>query len=158
MNTVIKIGLLATTVLSGVALANQYKTSTTNQTAIYTSDGAATQAEAAEMATSYIESLQNLDAFELSQKLPTPHRRIDKRSMELNATEVEVVSEQAEDGSTAHVAKVTINYSYDYRNRKGRSSGGGSASSASVSEPPQVSTPDTSGSDTPSTDFTDAPQ
>jgi hypothetical protein len=95
-----------------------------------------------------------LSAIELSQKLPTPHRRVDKRSLGLDSTEVEVVSQQNDDGSTNYFGQVVVKYSYEYRSSKGSRSGGASAASVSAAdEESSVSTPDSGSGSSPDTDL-----
>lgn len=154
MKTLINVGLLITIAISGAAMADQYRTSNTHQSALYTSDSASSEAEAVNMANSYADSLQNMSAIELSQKLPTPHRRVDKRSLGLDSTEVEVVSQQNDDGSTDYFGQVVVKYSYEYRTSKGNRSGGASSASVSAAdEESSVSTPDSGSGSTPDTDL-----
>ncbi|ORT50526.1 hypothetical protein ST37_11755 [Vibrio sp. qd031] len=103
--------LLSTSVFA----ANQYKDVTTNQTAQYVTDAVSTQAEAEALANGFVTELDGKNNFELSQQLPTPHLRMDKRSMEVTDTELSFVTEEAADGSLNYRAVVDVDYTYNYR-------------------------------------------
>jgi hypothetical protein len=110
------ITLAAALLLSTSAFAaTQYKDVTTHQTAQYVTDAVSTHAEAEELATNFVTELDSKDNFELSQQLPTPHLRMDKRSMEVTDTELSFVTEEADDGSVNYRAVVDVDYSYNYR-------------------------------------------
>jgi alpha-acetolactate decarboxylase len=112
--------LIGTTAMStSVMAATQYKDVTTNQTAQYVTDAVSSQAEAEALAANFVSNLEQKDNFELSQQLPTPHLRMDKRSMEVTDTELSVVTEEAQDGSIEYRAVVDVDYSYNYRSDKG---------------------------------------
>jgi hypothetical protein len=114
------ITLAAVLLLSTSAMAaTQYKDVTTNQSAQYLTDAVSTQAEAEALATNFVTELDNKDSFELSQQLPTPHLRMDKRSMEVTDTELSFVTEEAADGSVNYRAVVDVDYNYSYRAKKG---------------------------------------
>jgi hypothetical protein len=114
------ITLAAALLLSTSALAaTQYKDVSTNQTARYLTDAVSTQADAEALATTFVSELEEKSNFELSQQLPTPHLRMDKRSMEVTDTELSVVTEEAEDGTVNYRAVVDVDYSYNYRTSKG---------------------------------------
>jgi hypothetical protein len=111
--------ILATTLLmSSAVFAAEMKSVQTNQNAIFMSDLVATQAEAAAIGAAYIDKLNATNNIALVQSLPTPHQKIDRRSMSLDSTEMEVLSEKADDGSTEYFAQVEIGYSYTYRDEK----------------------------------------
>jgi hypothetical protein len=113
------ITLAAALLLSTSAFAaTQYKDVTTNQTVQYVTDAVSTQAEAESLATNFVTELEAKNSLELSQQLPTPHLRMDKRSMEVSDTELSVVAEEAEDGSVSYRAVVDVDYNYSYRSAK----------------------------------------
>ena len=105
-------------ILPTMAMATQYNTSNTNQSAIYKSDMVSTSQEAMEIGNSYIENLENSNTFELSQKLPTPHLRIDKRSVSLTGTEIKIKEEVNDSGESEFYAEVDVDYNYSYKSKK----------------------------------------
>ncbi len=114
------IALTTALLLSSTAAiaGTSYKDVSTNQQAQYVTEYASTQAEAEQMGNEFIAELNGSSNFELSQKLPTPHSRMDKRSMELTDTELNIISEEAADGTVSYRAVVDVDYSYDYRAEK----------------------------------------
>jgi hypothetical protein len=110
--------LLTALLTSSAAFASDMKSVDTHQNAIYMSDPVTTAAEAESLGLAYIEKLSNIEGIDLAQSLPTPHRKIDRRSMSLDSTEMEVLSEEADDGSIEYFAQVEIGYSYTYRSEK----------------------------------------
>jgi hypothetical protein len=114
------ITLTAAILLSTSAMAaTQYKDVSTNQTAQYLTSAVSTQAEAEVLATNFVSELNNKNSFELSQQLPTPHLRMDKRSMAVTDTELSIVTEDAADGTVSYRAVVDVDYTYSYRAKKG---------------------------------------
>ncbi len=113
------IALASVLLLSTSAMAaTQYKDVTTHQHAQYVTDFASTQAEAEQLGNAFIDDISAKNNFELSQKLPTPHLKMDKRSMELDGTELNVIADEAEDGTVSYRAIVDVDYSYTYRAAK----------------------------------------
>jgi hypothetical protein len=104
--------------MSSAAFAGEFESIQTNQNAIFISDAVASQAEAESLGAAYIEKLSATKNIDLAQSLPTPHRKIDRRSMSLDSTAMEVISEDAKDGSVNYFAQVEIGYSYTYRSEK----------------------------------------
>ncbi|ORT49474.1 hypothetical protein ST37_13835 [Vibrio sp. qd031] len=110
--------LSAALLMSSAAFAGEMESIHTNQNAIFMSDAVATQAEAETLGAAYIEKLSATRDIDLAQSLPTPHRKIDRRSMSLDSTEMNVISEEADDGTMEYFAQVEIGYSYSYRDEK----------------------------------------
>jgi hypothetical protein len=110
--------LSAALLMSTAAIGAEMKSVQTNQNAIFMSDPVSTQAEAEALGLAYIDTLNATKNVALAQRLPTPHQKIDRRSMNLDSTEMEVVSEEADDGSVNYFAQVEIGYSYTYRDEK----------------------------------------
>jgi hypothetical protein len=101
--------------MSATALASsQYKDVSTNQSARFITEGVASQQEAEALANRFVDELDSKSQFELSQQLPTPHRRMDKRSMEVTDTELSFVTEESVDG-IKYRAVVDVDYTYQYR-------------------------------------------
>ncbi len=99
-------------------MATQYEDAHTKQNAIFMTDSVASEAEAQALGAAYIEDLNNASAVALGQKLPTPHLRIDRRSMEIDKTSMEVMTEPDASGNTRYYAQVVVGYSYTYRDAR----------------------------------------
>ncbi len=115
--------LIGTALLLGSssAFASQYKDVSTDQYAIFMSDVVASEAEAVALGTQYIKGLNEATPFELSQRLPTPHLKVIKRTFEIDSAAMEVKTDVSADGTLGYFAEVSINYSYDYKgDRAGR--------------------------------------
>jgi hypothetical protein len=107
--TIAAVALMST---SAVA-ATSYRTEATTQHATYVSDAVTTQAEAKAVAEAYIASLQDKNGMELSQGLPTPHSRINTRSLDVVSSDWAVVKTNNE-----YKAKVDVTYTYEYRSER----------------------------------------
>lgn len=111
--------ILTTIVLLPTAvMAGQYKTVNTNQSAIFKSDLVLSLEKAEVIGNNFIQELRGSDTFELSQRLPTPHIRIDKRSVELKGTELSIKEQLREDGTLGYYSEVAIDYKYSYKTEK----------------------------------------
>jgi hypothetical protein len=105
------IAIAAVTFMSASAVAaTSYRTAETTQHATYISEAVASQSEAQKAAEAYIAKLQIQNGMELSQGLPTPHSRINTRSLDLVGTDWAVVESNGQ-----YKAKVDVAYSYEYR-------------------------------------------
>ncbi|ORT50529.1 hypothetical protein ST37_11775 [Vibrio sp. qd031] len=110
------IALSAALLVSTTAFASgQYKDVSTNQSARFITEGVSSQEEAQALASTFVDDLDSKSNIELSQQLPTPHLRMDKRSMEVTDTELSFITEEATDGSTTYRAVVDVDYTYNYR-------------------------------------------
>lgn len=112
MRILIAIAAIALMGTSAVA-ATSYRTEDTTQRAIFVSDAVATQAQAKAVAEAYIAQLKSKNGMELSQGLPTPHSRINTRSLKLVDTDWAVVH-----ASGQYKAKVDVKYTYEYRSAR----------------------------------------
>ncbi len=108
----------ATLLMSSAAFAGEFKDAHTSQHAIFMSDAVASEQEAQALGAAYIDGLNNTSAVALGQKLPTPHRRIDRRSMAIDKTSMEVMTELDASGNPSYFAQVVVGYSYTYRTEK----------------------------------------
>lgn len=104
--TITAVALLSTATYAGTS----YRTADTTQHATFVSDAVSSQAEAKAIAEAYISGLQAKNGMELSQGLPTPHSRINTRSLDVVDTEWAVVQT-----SNQYKAKVDVTYTYEYR-------------------------------------------
>lgn len=95
---------------TSVAAATSYRTEDTTQHATYVSDSVGTEAEAQSVAEAYIASLEGKNGMELSQGLPTPHSRVNTRTLEVVDTDWAVVNSNGQ-----YKAKVDVAYTYEYR-------------------------------------------
>jgi hypothetical protein len=108
------ITIAAITLLSTAAFAaTSYRTADTTQHATFVSDAVSSQAEAKAIAEAYISDLQAKNGMQLSQGLPTPHSRINTRSLDVVGTDWAVVKT-----SDQYKAKVDVTYTYEYRSER----------------------------------------
>lgn len=112
MKKIIAITAIVLMSTSAVA-ATSYRTVDTMQNATYVGEAVASQTEAKAAAQAYITDLQAKNGMELSQHLPTPHSRINTRSLELAGTEWAVVQSNGQ-----YKAKVDVAYTYEYRSAR----------------------------------------
>lgn len=104
--TIAAVALLSTSAFAG----NSYRTEDTTQNATFVSDAVSSHADAQTIAEAYISSLQEKNGMELSQGLPTPHSRVNTRSLEVVDTDWAVVQSNGQ-----YKAKVDVTYTYEYR-------------------------------------------
>ena len=107
--TIAAIALMSTSAFAGTS----YRTEESTQRATYVSDAVATQAQAKALAEAYIASLQDKNGMQLAQGLPTPHSRINTRSLDVVSSDWAVVKTNDQ-----YKAKVDVTYTYEYREAK----------------------------------------
>jgi hypothetical protein len=110
--------VLILTLLLSSTVWGQFKDATTNQKASFVTSDAQSQAEAEQLATTFVSELYDKSSIELSHYLPTPHRRVDKRTTKVTGTTVSYKTNVDSDGAQRYQAVILVSYFYEYRAKK----------------------------------------
>jgi hypothetical protein len=113
-----------TLIVTGLALsstlsyASSFKDATTHQRAQFVTDSVSSEAKAEDLANKFVAEMYEKDSLALSQKLPTRHRRADKRSFEITSTSVHYKTDLSHGGVPAVQGVIDVKYTYTYRAKK----------------------------------------